>query len=154
MSKRDVYEAKTTEFITPILEAKGFSLVDVEYVREGADNYLRAYIDKPGGININDCVAVSEEMNVILDREDYISDPYTFEVSSPDLSRPLKKDKDFERNLGNNLEIKTYKPINGSKEFEAVLDAYDADTITVHAGDESMVLNRSDLALVRIAIDF
>ena len=75
MSKRDVYEAKTTEFITPILEAKGFSLVDVEYVREGADNYLRAYIDKPGGININDCVAVSEEMNVILDREDYISDP-------------------------------------------------------------------------------
>ncbi|MCR5640855.1 MAG: ribosome maturation factor RimP [Lachnospiraceae bacterium] len=154
MSKRETYENKTIAFITPILEAKGFSLVDVEYVREGADNYLRAYIDKPGGININDCVAVSEEMNEILDREDYISDPYTFEVSSPDLSRPLKKDKDFERNMGKDLEIKTYKPINGAKEFVATLDAYDSDTITVHTDKESLVLQRSDLALVRISIDF
>ena len=154
MSKRETYEKKTIEFITPILDAKGFSLVDVEYVREGADNYLRAYIDKPGGININDCVAVSEEMNEILDREDYISDPYTFEVSSPDLSRPLKKDKDFERNLGKDLEIKTYKPVNGTKEFVATLDAYDGDTITVHDDNGELVLQRSDLALVRIAIDF
>ena len=154
MSKRETYAKKTIEFITPILEAKGFSLVDVEYVREGSDNYLRAYVDKPGGININDCVAVSEEMNEILDREDYIADPYTFEVSSPDLSRPLKKDKDFERNVGNDLEIKTYKPVNGSKEFVATLDSYDGDTITVHDDNGEFVLQRSDLALVRIAIDF
>ena len=154
MSKRETYEQKTVEFITPILEAKGFSLVDVEFVREGNDNYLRAYIDKPGGININDCVAVSEEMNVILDREDYIADAYTFEVSSPDLSRPLKKDKDFERNLGNDLELKLYKPMNGTKEFVATLDAYDAENITVHNDDGSFTIPRSDLALVRISIDF
>jgi ribosome maturation factor RimP len=154
MSKRETYEQKTVEFITPILEAKGFSLVDVEFVREGNDNYLRAYIDKPGGININDCVAVSEEMNVILDREDYIADAYTFEVSSPDLSRPLKKDKDFERNLGNDLELKLYKPMNGTKEFVATLDAYDAESITVHNDDGSFTIPRSDLALVRISIDF
>ena len=154
MSKRETYEQKTIAFITPILESKGFSLVDVEFVREGSDNYLRAYIDKPEGININDCVAVSEEMNVILDREDYISEPYTFEVSSPDLSRPLKKDKDFERNLGNDLELKLYKPLNGTKEFVATLDAYDADSIKVHNEDGELVIPRSDLALVRIAIDF
>ena len=154
MAKRETYEQKTVEFITPILEAKGFSLVDVEFVREGNDNYLRAYIDKPGGININDCVAVSEEMNVILDREDYIADAYTFEVSSPDLSRPLKKDKDFERNLGNDLELKLYKPMNGTKEFVATLDAYDAESITVHNDDGSFTIPRSDLALVRISIDF
>jgi ribosome maturation factor RimP len=155
MSKRDVYEAKTTEFITPILEAKGFSLVDVEYVREGADNYLRAYIDKPGGININDCVAVSEEMNVILDREDYISDPYTFEVSSPDLSRPLKKDKDFERSIGSEIEVRTFKAIEHEKEFTGILRSYDKESFSLELDDgREMTFQRSEVALARLALDF
>ena len=96
MSKRtELYEQKTEQFLLPIVEAHGFELVDVEFVKEFGEYYLRAYIDKPGGIELDDCVLVSNEMNEILDREDYISEIYTFEVSSPGLTRPLKKEKDF-----------------------------------------------------------
>lgn len=91
MSQREQYEKKTEELILPILDEKGFELVDVEYVKEGQDYFLRAYIDKPGGITIDDCVAVSREMNVLLDELDYVEGAYTFEVSSPGLGRPLKK---------------------------------------------------------------
>ena len=94
MSQREIYESKTEELIQPILQRMGFELVDVEYVKEGQEYYLRAYIDKPGGITIDDCVAVSREMNELLDELDYISGTYTFEVSSPGLGRPLKKEKD------------------------------------------------------------
>lgn len=93
MSKASTYEAKTEQLILPILERMQFELVDVEYVKEGSTYYLRAYIDKEGGITINDCEAVAREMNELLDQEDFISDSYTFEVSSPGLGRPLKKKK-------------------------------------------------------------
>ena len=99
MSKREAYEARTEELITPILERMQFELVDVEYVKEGATWYLRAYIDKEGGITVNDCEAVAREMNEILDREDYIEESYVFEVSSPGLVRPLKKEKDYARSM-------------------------------------------------------
>ena len=95
MSKASTYEAKTEQLILPILERMQFELVDVEYVKEGSTYYLRAYIDKEGGITINDCEAVAREMNELLDQEDFISDSYTFEVSSPGLGRPLKKEKDY-----------------------------------------------------------
>ena len=97
MSKRETYEARTEELITPILERMYFELVDVEYVKEGGTWYLRAYIDKEGGITVNDCEAVAREMNEILDREDFVEDSYVFEVSSPGLGRPLKKEKDYVR---------------------------------------------------------
>ena len=97
MSKASTYEAKTEQLILPILERMQFELVDVEYVKEGSTYYLRAYIDKEGGITINDCEAVAREMNELLDREDFIPDSYTFEVSSPGLGRPLKKEKDFKK---------------------------------------------------------
>ncbi|MBR0085843.1 MAG: ribosome maturation factor RimP, partial [Lachnospiraceae bacterium] len=96
MTKKD-YEMKTEELITPIIEEKHFELVDVEWVKEGSNRILRVYIDKPGGITVDDCELVSREFNEILDREDYISENYVFEVSSPGLTRPLKKDKDFAR---------------------------------------------------------
>ena len=99
MSKASVYEAKTESFIQPILDSMNFELVDVEYVKEGGMNYLRAYIDKEGGITVDDCEVVARQMNEILDREDYIPDSYTFEVSSPGLGRPLKKEKDYVRNI-------------------------------------------------------
>ena len=99
MSKASVYEAKTESFIQPILDSMNFELVDVEYVKEGGMNYLRAYIDKEGGITVDDCEVVARQMNEILDREDYIPDSYTFEVSSPGLGRPLKKEKDYVRNM-------------------------------------------------------
>ena len=133
MSQREQYEKKTEELILPILDEKGFELVDVEYVKEGQDYFLRAYIDKPGGITIDDCVAVSREMNVLLDELDYVEGAYTFEVSSPGLGRPLKKARDFERSLGQEVEIRTYKAIDGSKEFYGILHAYDDDSVTVPA---------------------
>ena len=100
MSKASLYESKTEALILPILEKMNFELVDIEYVKEGSTWYLRAYIDKDGGITVNDCEAVAREMNDILDAEDFIPDSYVFEVSSPGLGRPLKKEKDYIRNMG------------------------------------------------------
>ena len=155
MSKKEVYEKKTEELILPLIEANNFELVDVEYVKEGADWYLRVYIDKEGGIAVNDCELISRAFNEILDREDYISDAYIFEVSSPGLLRPLKKDKDFERKLGTQIEIRLFKAIDGQKEFEAELKSYDKNSITVVLNEEKeLTIDRADLSLVRPAIEF
>lgn len=155
MSQKEQYEQKTESLILPILEEKGFELVDVEYVKEGQEYYLRAYIDKPGGITIDDCVSVSREMNVLLDELDYIEGAYTFEVSSPGLGRPLKKPKDFERSMGQEVEIRTYKGIQGTKEFYGILEAFDEETVTIRdEEEETMVFHKSDIALIRLAFDF
>ena len=155
MSKADVYEARTERLILPVLEEKNFELVDVEYVKEGGTYYLRAYIDKEGGITINDCEYVARIMNEILDREDYIPDSYTFEVSSPGLGRPLKKEKDYVRNMNKEVEIRTYRSINKSKEFYGLLKAYDKDTVTITDEDgNDTTFSRSDIALIRQALDF
>ena len=154
MSQREQYEKKTEELIVPILDAKGFELVDVEYVKEGQDYFLRAYIDKPGGITIDDCVAVSREMNVLLDELDYVDGAYTFEVSSPGLGRPLKKPRDYERSMGEEVAIRTYKAMNGSKEFYGILKAYDDATVTIQSEEEEITFNKSDIALIRLAFDF
>ena len=155
MSQREVYEQKTEEFLLPILEEMQFELVDVEYVKEGKEYFLRAYIDKPGGITIEDCVAVSRRMNEILDREDYIPDAYTFEVSSPGLDRPLKKEKDFARSLGKDVEVRLYKARDGQKEYIGTLQAYDEKQVTLLMEDESeMVIERSEIALIRLAFAF
>ena len=155
MSKADAYEARTESLILPVLEEKNFELVDVEYVKEGGTYYLRAYIDKEGGITINDCEYVARIMNEILDREDYIPDSYTFEVSSPGLGRPLKKEKDYVRNMNKEVEIRTYRSINKSKEFYGLLKAYDKDTVTITDEDgNDTTFSRSDIALIRQALDF
>ena len=154
MSKASVYEAKTESLIMPILDRMNFELVDVEYVKEGGTWYLRAYIDKEGGITVNDCEDVAREMNVLLDEEDFIPDAYVFEVSSPGLGRPLKKEKDYIRNMGKELEISTYKAINRCKEFYGLLKAYDKDTVTIETEDgETIIFNKSEIALIRQAID-
>ena len=134
MSKRETYETRTEELITPILDRMNFELVDVEYVKEGGTWYLRAYIDKEGGITVNDCEAVAREMNEILDREDFVEDSYVFEVSSPGLGRPLKKEKDYIRSMGREVEIRTYRAINREKEFYGILSAYDENTVTINRG--------------------
>ena len=153
MSKADIYEAKTESLILTILERMNFELVDVEYVKEGSVWYFRAYIDKEGGITVNDCEAVAREMNEILDREDFIPDSYTFEVSSPGLGRPLKKEKDFVRNIGKDVEIRTYRSIDRSKEFVGTLKAYDKDSVTItdENGSDRTFL-RTDIALIRQAV--
>jgi ribosome maturation factor RimP len=155
MSKREAYEARTEELMTPILERMQFELVDVEYVKEGGTWYLRAYIDKEGGITVNDCEAVAREMNEILDREDFVEDSYVFEVSSPGLGRPLKKEKDYVRSMGKELEIRTYRAIDKQKEFYGILTAYDEKTVTIETEDGSaMSFEKADIALIRLAFDF
>ena len=155
MSKREIYEAKTEELILPIVEANNFELVDVEYVKEAGSWYLRIYIDKEGGININDCELVSRAFSEILDQKDYIEDAYILEVSSPGLGRPLKKDKDFQRNMGEEVEVRTYKPINKQKEFVGLLEAWDKETVTLQLeSGELFTLNRGDIALIRQYIEF
>ena len=155
MTQKEIYEAKTEELILPILSEFHFELVDVEYVKEGGTYYLRAYIDKEGGITVNDCEDVSRKMNEILDREDYIDGSYIFEVSSPGLGRPLKKEKDYIRSMGKRLEIRTYRPINHEKEFYGVLKAYDADSVTIVTDEEEeMKFTKAEIALIRLAFDF
>lgn len=155
MSKAAIYETKTESLITPILERMSFELVDVEYVKEGGTYYLRTYIDKEGGITVNDCEAVAREMNELLDQEDFIPDSYVFEVSSPGLGRPLKKEKDYIRNMNKEVEIRTYRTINKSKEFYGILKAYDKESVTVEAEDGAeMVFEKTDIALIRQAVHF
>ena len=155
MSKREIYEAKAEELVLPLVEANNFELVDVEYVKEAGTWYLRIYIDKEGGININDCELVSRAFSEILDKEDPIEDAYILEVSSPGLGRPLKKDKDFQRHLGDEVEVRTYKPINKQKEFVGLLDAWDKETVTLQLeSGEMMTIARADIALIRQYIEF
>ena len=154
MSKASDYEAKTEKLILPILERLNFELVDVEYVKEGGIYYLRAYIDKEGGITVNDCESVSREMNDLLDEKDFIPDSYTFEVSSPGLGRPLKKEKDYIRNMGKEVEIRTYRAINRSKEFYGLLTAYDKDSVTIDTDGEIVKFEKVDIALIRQAVHF
>lgn len=155
MSKREIYEQKTEEILIPIMEKNGFELWDVEYVKEGSNWYLRAYIDKPGGINVNDCELVSRELSDILDEKDYIQEAYILEVSSPGLGRPLKKEKDFARSIGQEVEIRTYRMIDKQKEFTGVLAAYDKDTVTIEQDEETTrTFNRNEIALIRLAFDF
>ena len=155
MSKREIYEAKAEELVLPLVEANNFELVDVEYVKEAGTWYLRIYIDKEGGININDCELVSRAFSEILDKEDPIEDAYILEVSSPGLGRPLKKDKDFQRNLGEEVEVRTYKPINKQKEFVGLLDAWDKEKVTLQReSGEMMTIARADIALIRQYIEF
>ena len=155
MSKREIYEQKTEEYLTPIVEEYGFELVDVEYVKEGSNWYLRAYIDKPGGISVDDCEKVSRRLSDILDEKDYIEDSYIFEVSSPGLGRPLKKEKDFKRSLGEEVEVRTYRAIDHQKEFIGILDGYDKDTVTIAYEDgEKQTFEKKEIALIRLAFDF
>ena len=154
MSKKEIYEKKTEELIQPIVESYGFELVDVEYVKEVGTWYLRAFIDKPGGIAVDDCAMVSRQFSEILDEQDYISEAYIFEVSSPGLGRPLKKDKDYDRNMGGDVEIRTYRPINKQKEFVGELVAYDKKTVTIRMDEEEMIFEKSDIALIRQSIEW
>ena len=137
------------------MEKHGFDLWDVEYVKEGGNWYLRAYIDKPGGIMVDDCEVVSRELSDILDEKDFIDEAYILEVSSPGLGRPLKKEKDFARSLGEEGEVRTYRAIDRQKEFIGILKDYDKDTVTIEYEDgETMTFDKADIALIRLAFDF
>lgn len=154
MSKRDDYEARTETLLTPIVERFGVSIYDVEYVKEGSDWYLRAYIDKPEGVNIQDCENVSRALSDALDAEDFIADAYILEVSSPGLGRQLKKDKHLEKSIGEEVELKLYKAVDKQKEFSGILLGFDADVITLEIEEQERTFNRSDIGMIRLALDF
>ena len=155
MTKREEYEQKTEKLLEPILEANHFELVDVEYVKEGGSWYLRAYIDKPGGITVDDCEIVNRALGDLLDEHDFIEEFYILEVSSPGLGRPLKKERDFARSLGEEVEIRTYRMVNKQKEFRGILKAYDKDTVTIETEEEEeQIFARENIALIRLAFDF
>ena len=138
----------------PILEKKGLEFVDVEYVKEGASWYLRLYIDKEGGVGIDECVDVSRELDAQLD-DDMTEQAYILEVSSPGLGRPLKKEKDYVRNMGKEIEIRTYRAIDRCKEFTGILKAYDDTSVTIaDENDKETTFLKTDIALIRQAIDF
>ena len=154
MTRRETYEAKTEEHLQPLVDAHGFELVDVEYVKEVGNWYLRAYIDKPGGIAVDDCEVISRALSDKLDEEDYIEDSYILEVSSPGLGRPLKKEKDFKRSIGREIEVRTFRAIDKQKEFTGILKEFDKDSFTIVMEDNEMTFQRSETALVRLAFDF
>jgi ribosome maturation factor RimP len=158
MAKKDSYEERAEALLEPIVKEYGCEVYDVEYVKEGSDWYLRAYIDKPEGVNIIDCENVSRAFSDKLDEEDFISDAYVLEVSSPGLGRALKKDRHLAKSIGEEVEVKTYKPIDGQKEFTGILKAFDKDTITIEMENNSetkdMTFAKSDIAVIRLTLDF
>ena len=141
-------------FAKPVVEQHGCELWDVEYVREGSDYILRLYIDKDGGVDISDCEAISRAVDPILDEKDPIKESYHFEVCSAGLERALKRPGDFARFLGSPLTVKLYRPRNGLKEIPCVLRSYDDGKVTVEAGKETITFEKSEVALVRLRVEF
>ncbi|MCR4961625.1 MAG: ribosome maturation factor RimP [Lachnospiraceae bacterium] len=154
MTKRETYEEKTLGILEPIASKHGTRIYDVEYVEEAGEWYLRAYIDKDGGVTIDDCEAVSRELSDALDEKDFIDDAYYLEVSSPGLGRQLKKDRHLEMSIGEEVELKTYKPIDKKKEFVGILKAFDQNTVTIDSDGEDLVFPRKDIAIIKLTIDF
>ena len=142
------------ELAEPVVQAQGCSLWDVEYVREGSDYILRVIIDKEGGVDVSDCEAVSHALDPILDEKDPIPDSYQFEVSSAGLERALKRPEDFARFLGSPVTVKLYRPVNGLKEIPAVLRGYEDGRVTVDTGKETVTFEKSQVALVRLRVEF
>ena len=155
MGRREEIEKRTEVLTESVLADAGCELYDIEYVKEGQDFYLRVFIDKEGGVTIGDCETVSRALSDLLDKEDFIKDAYIFEVSSPGLGRVLKKDRHLEKSLGDEVEISTYKKIDGNKEFRGILAEFTPDTIIIEEENgEKRTLLRADISRIRLALDF
>ena len=154
MSKKEEYEQKTEKLVMPIIEANKFELVDVEYVKEAGNWYLRVYVDKESGIAVDDCEVVSRALSDLLDAEDFVEDSYILEVSSPGLGRPLKKEKDFVRSVGKEVDIHLYKSIDRQKEFTGVLKSWSKEEIVLQIEDADVAFDRTNVALIRLSFDF
>ncbi len=153
MNKKQIVE-QVTKYLEPILEENSFELVDVEFVKEGPIYYLRIYIDKEGGITIDDCQKTSRAVEKVLDEKDPIENPYTLEVSSPGLDRVLKKDKDFERFKGSMVDIKLYESIDKKKQLQVKLVAKTPDYLIVEDEGHEVQIPVKNIAIVRLAIMF
>ncbi|MGO1367929.1 MAG: ribosome maturation factor RimP [Senegalia sp. (in: firmicutes)] len=153
MNRKDV-ESKISTIIEPISQDMNFELVDLEYVKEGPYNYLRIFIDKANGVSIDDCQNFSKKASEAIDKNDPIDQNYFLEVSSPGIDRPFKKDKDFKMALNKEVEVSLYKPINNSKDYIGELEDFNEELIVLNVGDESIKINRKDIAKINIAIKF
>ena len=155
MAKREEIEKKAEELVLPILQENKCELVDVEYVKEAGTWYLRVYADKEKGITVDDCEVISRAFSDRLDELDFIEDSYILEVSSPGLGRPLKKEKDFARSLGQEVDIHLFKPKDKEKDFTGVLKNYDSETVTIETEEgEEMSFTRKEIALIRLSFTF
>ena len=153
MKKADI-EKKTEELVMPIIERFGYELWDVEYVKEGSDYYLRIYADKEGGFTVDDCEAVSRAIDPLLDEEDFISDAYILEVSSPGLTRKLVKDRDFDRSIGRLIRVNLYKAVDGEQSYVGNLKEYDNENLTVEiTADNIVTIPRNNISMVRLEFE-
>ena len=149
------YEQRTEELLKPITEAHGFEVVDVEFVKEGGNRFLRAYIDKEGGITVDDCEIASRALSDKLDEEDFIEESYILEVSSPGLDRPLKKEADFVKFQGEIIDVKLYKAVNGSKQYQGKLLGLENGMLSIEEDNGNVVtFEHKDAASVRLAVIF
>lgn len=155
MSKKEDIEKRTWELLQPVLEKLDMRAVDAEYVKEAGEYYLRCYIDREGGVRIDDCEAVSRQLEVFLDEEDLIDDPYTLEVSSPGLGRILRRPHDFEFAEGREVELKTFKAVDGQKEWRGIMTEWDRDTVTIETSGDGgeKTFSRKELSQIRLAFD-
>ena len=162
MNKHQLYETKTEELVLPLAEEFGFEFVDVEFLKEAGSYHLRVYMDKEGGITIDDLAKVNRALSTKMDEKDFIEEAYILEVSSPGLTRPLKKPKDFIRSIGKDVEVKLYQPVtweeNGKKysdkEFVGILKEYREDEIVLQFDEDTMTVPLSNIALIRLSVDF
>ena len=153
MNKKQIIET-VESYLEPILTELKYELVDVEYVKEGPNYYLRIYIDKEGGVNIQDCQVTSRAIEEVLDREDPIKEPYILEVSSPGLDRVLKKDKEFERFKGRLVDVKLYKAVEGEKNYTATLLGKTEEMLYLDDEGVKLEFEMKNVAIVRLAIVF
>ena len=154
MTKHERYEKETEALLKPITDPLGISVYDVEYVKEGTDYYLRVYIEKEGGVTVDDCEAVHRPLSDALDEKDFINEAYILEVSSLGLGRPIKKDKDFNRNLQKEVELSLYKKVENVKETRGILKAWDKDTVTVECEGKDFTVERKNIARLVEYVDW
>ena len=154
MNVREHYEERTEKLLEPIVNSFGFKTVDVEYVKEGSDFYLRAYIDKEGGITVDDCEKVSRRLEELLDKEDFIPNAYILEVSSPGLGRQLKKEKHYLSNIGETVDVKLYKPFEGRKEFTGTLVSYADEMFEFDIEGNIIKLEASKISKICLHFEF
>lgn len=147
-------KAAVEEMIQPYLGENGFELVDIEYVKEGSNWFLRVFVDKEGGIDIDDCGRISEILSEKLDSNDPIPTAYFLEVSSPGAERPLKKVEDVKKSVGKDVFVTTYEPVDGQKEFEGRLLSFEEDDLLVQVGKKQHIIPYAKVASARLAIIF
>ena len=151
--KRDAVEEFVSGVVESIIESTELELVDVEYVHE-REWYLRVFLDKEGGIDLDDCQMVSGRLSQVLDEKDPIKENYLLEVSSPGLDRVLKKDKDFVRYHGRDVDIQLFKPIDGKKQYTGALQGFSEEAITIQVQEETISIERAAIAQIRLHLDF